>query len=173
MMFINRFIPFAITQSEFLYICPINNLCSKKVDLFVKFLEMLLVGMSLFSLMLKFSAQVVHPILLIPLLNQRQNINISKLANLMNTEMFPYLTIQDLFLLLQTTLVILARKRYRFLVDQEIILKTFRVELLEARHQRNLLVCLFNACNISYQKVFICREKFIKIQLKVRYYHIP
>jgi len=36
MMFINRFIPFAITQSEFLYICPINNLCSKKVDLFVK-----------------------------------------------------------------------------------------------------------------------------------------
>ena len=36
MSFINRFIPFAITQPEYLYICPVNNLCSKKVDLFVK-----------------------------------------------------------------------------------------------------------------------------------------
>ena len=34
--FIQRFIPFAITQSEYPYVCPVNNRCKKNVDLYLK-----------------------------------------------------------------------------------------------------------------------------------------
>ncbi len=35
-LFIKTFIPFAVTQYEFVYINPINNACKKRIDIFIK-----------------------------------------------------------------------------------------------------------------------------------------